>query len=118
MKKQLAIIAIVSIFFSIGILGGCTSQQNNQNASGNLDPKLFGTWKFDHEIINQTYTFSSNSTFYFNTFETGTWETHNDKLLLTYGDTGFTLPTEYVLSNNDTHLSITDSGGTMEYIKQ
>ena len=117
MNRNRIIIGLITIIFLIGLCG-CTSQQNNQNSQGSLDQRLFGTWLFTHGVIEQTYTFYSNGTFYFSGIGLGTWSTENGKLYFNYYDVEYTHVSDYVLSNGDIKLSITDSGGTMIYYKQ
>jgi len=115
--KKVLLVGITVVLLSLG-LSGCTGDQTTENGNGALDSRLFGTWKFTHGVIEQTYTFFANGTFLFSDVEIGTYSTENGNLLFTYKETGFTLTTQYSFDDAYT-LNITDENGqTMTYTKQ
>jgi hypothetical protein len=114
-KKQ--IMLILTVLTITVLLSGCSSEQNNGDSSNEIDPNLFGTWKFTHGVVEQTYTFNSDGTFHFGDAELGTYTAKNGKLTFIYEE-DVSISVDYSFQNPTT-LDITDEyGQTMTYIKQ
>jgi hypothetical protein len=113
-KKIISVILLVILFL---YLCGCTSNQNNENNTKNLDENIFGTWQFRHDVIEQNYTFFENGTFLFNDIPMGEYTANNGELIFIYED-GISITLSYFFNNSQT-LDITDEfGATMTYTKQ
>ena len=116
MKKQLIAVGIIVIFLIVG-LSGC-----NSNSTKSDEEKLIGIWTYSISLGNETasasYDFLSNKMFKIITSYNGevytmngTWNIMNNKLLITLEGQD-TVINDYIFSNNDTKLKISDSSGS------
>ena len=123
MKKQLIAVGIIIIFLIVG-LSGCNSNSTNSD-----EEKLIGIWTYSISLGNETasasYVFLSNKMFKIITSYNGevytvngTWNIMDNKLLITLEGQD-TVINDYIFSNNDTKLKISDSSGsTVVFTKQ
>ena len=123
MKKQLIVVGIIVIFLIVG-LSGC-----NSNSTKSDEEKLIGIWIYSISLGNETasasYVFLSNKMFKIITSYNGevytvngTWNIMDNKLLITLEGQD-TVINDYIFSNNDTKLKISDSSGsTVVFTKQ
>ena len=123
MKKQLIVVGIIVIFLIVG-LSGC-----NSNSTKSDEEKLIGIWIYSISLGNETasasYDFLSNKMFKIITSYNGevytvngTWNVMDNKLLITLEGQD-TVINDYIFSNNDTKLKISDSSGsTVVFTKQ
>lgn len=123
MKKQLIAVGIIIIFLIVG-LSGCNSNSTNSD-----EEKLIGIWTYSISLGNETasasYDFLSNKMFKIITSYNGevytvngTWNVMDNKLLITLEGQD-TVINDYIFSNNDTKLKISDSSGsTVVFTKQ
>ena len=123
MKKQLIVVGIIVIFLIVG-LSGCNSNSTNSD-----EEKLIGIWTYSISLGNETasasYVFLSNKMFKIITSYNGevytvngTWNIMDNKLLITLEGQD-TVINDYIFSNNDTKLKISDSSGsTVVFTKQ
>ena len=115
MNRKLVMVTLIFTII-VFIFSGCNGE-NNENSSDQLDANLFGTWKFTHGVIEQTYTFNSDGTFLFGEAELGTYTAKNGELTFIYEE-DVSITVDYSFQNPST-LDITDEyGQTMTYIKQ
>jgi len=108
--KKIAILLIVLMVVSVGLLSGCNELTR--------DKRFVGTWKGSGIILGIKYdvglTYLSNGTYSIGltvlgatTPESGSWEIKDNKLVLT-NDQGMKTY-NYVFSNNDNSLILTST---------
>ena len=103
MKKQLVIIGIVAVLVTVG-LSGCETERDRLVVEKS---KFVGTWQ------NSTIDFTTTINFFLNgTCEydivSGTWNVTDGKLVIVFSD-GYSRIYDYVFSNNDRTLSLTQT---------
>jgi hypothetical protein len=117
MKKQLVILAIVTILVTVG-LSGCNQESNPLTSDKD---KFIGTWKgrttldtIAFDPTNITLTFFSDNTYSMNSMS-DTWELKDGKLIL-HGtnllfETSMQVVYSYTFSNNNRMLTISNIAG-------
>ena len=114
------IVSFIFILFFLFCSGCIQNQPENQESTvpAEIDPAITGTWLFTHGVIEQTYRFCENGSFYFNDILMGSFETQNGEITLIYPDVQPTITMEYHFQDAFT-LDLTDEfGATMKYMKQ
>lgn len=123
MKKHLALLVLLLIF-SVLLLSGCNETKVTVKTDAE---KVIGTWKgiqyYNNTAIMSTYIFLSNNTFVFwsnyagqTSTLTGIWEIINNSFIITSGDQLTII--DYLFSENDTVLTIIESGIATNLFKQ
>jgi hypothetical protein len=107
MKKQLLIIGIVAILFSVG-LSGCNQINNTLIPEKN---KFVGTWK--NTTSHMTLDLSSNGTCSMWSY-TGTWDLKDGKLVIDLQSVGVPITYTYIylFFNNDKTLKLIPTTST------
>ena len=113
MNKHLLVSGIAVLLICVG-LSGCTDTVTNIG----LDSRFTGTWQEQQFHIGY-FTFFSDGTGSMSGLSS-IWDLKSGKLVITTVEGEYTLTYDYVFSNNDNTLTLTDVGlGTsMIYTKQ
>ena len=119
MSNNLLIIVIAALLLSVG-LSGCNTRFRPEI---NIDDRLVGAWEGEDELgYNISINFSSDGGFITSYGERGKYEIKDEKLVMTVmtGDLKAVLTYEYVFSDNNNTLSLTELGvnRTIIYTRQ
>jgi hypothetical protein len=108
MKKQLLIMGLVALLFSVG-LSGC-----NSSTEQTREDLIIGTWKHDFENYTAIYTFFNNHSVYFTSYKLSMWleyEITEDHILFTPKTPDEPKSLEYSFTDNNQKLIFTEKTG-------
>ena len=114
MKKQLVIIGIIALLFTVGF-SGCSTKNNNDNQDNNtINPeksRFVGTWKNTTSYMTLNL-FSDGICSMWG--YTGTWDLKDGKLVIDLPSVGvpFTYTYIYIFFNNDKTLKLIPTKST------
>ena len=114
MKKHLIVVGTVVLLFAVG-LSGC----NELNSSSHEEDRFVGIWNTDNSMalidLGEVITFYSDGNASLNQFE-GYWEVKDEKLIIEIPDKKVKAKYDYIFSNNDDTLEITNNMLEMTFI--